>query len=122
MRKGSKTGGKEGAPKALRVKERSARFGVPAPSKSLRAEPAEAKRARSALKRIQIHIDEALNDAAGAEAARRGISKAALIRQTLARELKISNDQHKDPWQAMTGWLDGGPVEDLDSVIYDRKS
>ena len=25
-----------------------------------------------------------------------------------------------DPWQALTGWLDDGQVEDLDAVIYDQ--
>jgi ribbon-helix-helix CopG family protein len=71
------------------------------------------------VRRIQIHIDEALDDAAEAEAARRGLSKAALIRASLARELALDERSARDPWQALTGWLDDGPVEDLDAVIYD---
>jgi ribbon-helix-helix CopG family protein len=72
------------------------------------------------MRRIQIHIDEALDDAAEAEAARRGLSKAALIRASLARELAGQTPGDTDPWQALTGWLDDGPVEDLDAVIYDH--
>lgn len=71
------------------------------------------------VRRIQIHIDEALADAAGAEAARRGLSKAALIRASLARELAVDKRPATDPWKALTGWLDDGPVEDLDAVVYD---
>jgi Ribbon-helix-helix protein, copG family len=72
------------------------------------------------VRRIQIHIDEALDDAAEAEAARRGLSKAALIRASLARELVVDQRPATNPWKALTGWLDDGPVEDLDAVVYDR--
>jgi hypothetical protein len=72
------------------------------------------------MRRIQIHIDEALDDAAEVEAARRGLSKAALIRASLARELASEMRPDADPWQALTGWLDDGQVEDLDAVIYDQ--
>jgi hypothetical protein len=74
-----------------------------------------------AVRRIQLHIDAALDDAAEAEAARLGQSKAALIRQALARELQVRAPSEADPWEAMIGWLDDGPVEDLDSVVYDRR-
>jgi hypothetical protein len=73
------------------------------------------------MRRIQIHIDEALDEAAEAEAARRGQSKAALIRSALANELADKAKPAADPWAAMTGWLDDGPVEDLDAVVYERK-
>ena len=72
------------------------------------------------VRRIQIHIDESLDDAAEAEAARRGQSKAALIRTALARELTEQAPRAKDPWAAMTGWLEDGAVEDIDAVVYDR--
>jgi ribbon-helix-helix CopG family protein len=72
------------------------------------------------VRRIQIHIDEALDDAAEAEAARRGLSKAALIRASLARELAGETRPDADPWQAITGWLDDGPVKDLDALIYEQ--
>jgi Ribbon-helix-helix protein, copG family len=72
------------------------------------------------MRRIQIHIDEALDDAAEVEAARRGLSKAALIRASLARELASETRRDADPWRALTGWLEDGQVEDIDAVIYDR--
>ena len=72
------------------------------------------------VRRIQIHIDESLDDAAEAEAARRGQSKAALIRAALARELTEQARPAKDPWAAMTGWLEDGAVQDIDAVVYSR--
>ncbi len=70
------------------------------------------------MKRIQIHIDDDLDVAAEAEAARRGISKAALIRATLAERLSVKDVKVVDPWEAMSGWLDDEPVEDIDEVLY----
>ncbi len=72
------------------------------------------------MRRIQIHIDDNLDDAAEREAARRGLSKAALIRASLARELAADATHVEDPWEAMAGWLGNGPVDDLDAVVYDR--
>lgn len=71
------------------------------------------------MRRIQIHLDEDLDEAAEREASRRGISKAALIRASLARELGELKPPAADPWLDMTGWLDDGPVEDLDAAIYE---
>ena len=71
------------------------------------------------MRRVQIHLDEDLDDAAEHEAARRGISKAALIRASLSRELGAFEAPETDPWRAMTGWLDDGPVEDLDAAVYE---
>ena len=41
------------------------------------------------VRRIQIHIEEALDEAAEAEAARGGQSKAAIIRQAWAHEVQL---------------------------------
>ena len=70
------------------------------------------------MKRIQIHIDDELDEAAEREAARRGISKAALIRESLADRLTLADTAKTDPWEAMCGWLDDGPVTDIDDVLY----
>jgi hypothetical protein len=70
------------------------------------------------MKRIQIHVDEELNEAAETEAARRGISKAALIRVSLARELQTDSVRPSDPWNNISGWLDDVPVEDIDEAVY----
>jgi hypothetical protein len=74
------------------------------------------------MRRIQIHIDETLDAAVKAEAARRGVSKAALIRSCIAREVGAVAPAPDDPWDAMTGWLDDDPVDDLDDVIYGPKA
>lgn len=75
------------------------------------------------MRRIQIHVDEDLDDAAAAEAARRGISKAALIRQCLSDMVGPAEpEEDGDPWESMIGWLDDEPVEDIDEAIYGPKS
>jgi hypothetical protein len=70
------------------------------------------------VRRIQIHLDEVLDDALEAEAARRGVSKAALIREGMTRQLGPVVSEPEDPWQAIAGWLDDDPVDDIDEVIY----
>jgi hypothetical protein len=57
-----------------------------------------------------------------AEAARRGVSKAALIRACIAREVGAKAPSPDDPWDAMIGWLDDDPVDDTDDVIYGPKA
>lgn len=69
------------------------------------------------MKRIQIHIDEELDAAAAREASRRGISKAALLRSSLAREVQVESSD-SDAWGDLIGWLDDGPVEDIDEIVY----
>lgn len=71
----------------------------------------------TSVRRIQIHIDEQLDDAAAREAARRGVSKAALIRDSLARVVDVEADA-PGPWTALDGWLDDAPIDDIDDVIY----
>ncbi len=70
------------------------------------------------MKRVQIHLEEELDRAAAAEAARRGVSKAALIRASLAKELDASLPDADAAWEAMTGWLEDGGVHDVDDVVY----
>lgn len=68
--------------------------------------------------RVQIHLDEDDDRAAAAEAARRGMSKAALIRESLAKELQASPDRAA-ALAAMTGWLGGDPwTESVDDTLY----
>lgn len=74
------------------------------------------------MKRIQIHIDDELDAAAEVEAVRRGMSKAALIREALAERLAIMDAKPDDPWEAMRGWLDDEPVDDIDEVLYGPRS
>jgi hypothetical protein len=72
------------------------------------------------MRRVQISLDESLDDAAAKEAARRGISKAALIRAALAAEV-TPDRAARDPWEAMIGWLDSEPVDDIDQAVYEPR-
>jgi len=74
------------------------------------------------MRRIQIHIDDTLDAAVRAEAARRGVSRAALIRWCIARQVRTAAPGPEDPWEAMTGWLDDDPVDDIDEVVYGPKA
>jgi len=69
------------------------------------------------MRRVQIRLEEELDRLAAAEAARRGVSKAALIRISLAKELAQSTTD-ASAWKAMTGWLDVDPVDDIEAIIY----
>jgi ribbon-helix-helix CopG family protein len=55
------------------------------------------------MRRIQIRIDDTLDEAVSAEAARRGIPKAALIRECIARVVGVAAPPPEDPWEAMNG-------------------
>lgn len=76
----------------------------------------------AAMRRIQIHIEEELDEAVAQRAAREGTSKAALIRSLIAREVQPAAPSSRDPWEAITGWLDDDPVDDIDDVIYGPKA
>lgn len=69
------------------------------------------------MRRIQIHIDDAMDDNLATEARRRGLSKAALIRLLLEQGVETETD---DPIDRIVGGGDGLPVEDIDAVIYGR--
>lgn len=70
------------------------------------------------MRRLQIYLDEAVDDALAAEARRQGISKAAIIRRSLARDLDPLPNPSQDPWEALDGWLSDGGVDDIDAAIY----
>lgn len=70
------------------------------------------------MRRLQIYMDEALDERLEAEALRRGVSKAALIRGAVAHDLGPTSHAVDDPWGALVGWLSDEPVEDIDELIY----
>ena len=69
----------------------------------------------SPMKRLQIYIDEDLDDALAAEAARTGTSKAALIRRFVAEHVR--GTPAKDPIDDLVGLSDAEPG-DIDAVVY----
>ena len=70
------------------------------------------------MRRFQIYMDDGLDDRLEAEARRRGVSKASLVRDAVSRDLGSPPAEPLSPWQAMTGWLDLDPIENIDDVIY----
>jgi Ribbon-helix-helix protein, copG family len=70
----------------------------------------------SPMRRIQIYIEEQLDEQLGSEAARTGVSKAALVRQAVA--LRYADPARlADPLDELVGSLDveAGKVND---VVY----
>ena len=75
------------------------------------------------MRRIQIYIDEPLDDALARPAERLGTSKAALIRDAVAREYppdRPTPDQ--DGLALLDGIFDGGELDtDIAEVVSRRK-
>lgn len=74
----------------------------------------------SPIRRIQLHLDEDLDEALAREALARRIPKAALIREYLAQHVSPAADGSPDPSDALIGIYDGGPDEsaEVDDVVY----
>jgi predicted transcriptional regulator len=70
------------------------------------------------MRRLQIHLDEAVDDALEAAAARTGRSKSALIRESIAARYAPSLE--RDPISTLVGSVDVEPA-DLDEVVYGRR-
>ena len=70
----------------------------------------------SFMRRIQIYIEEQLDEQLGSEAARAGVSKAALIREAVA--LRYGDSARLvDPLDGLVGSLDVEPGT-VDDVVY----
>lgn len=72
------------------------------------------------MRRIQIYIEEDLDDALQAEAAKSGRSKASLIRGCVAERYRAARNLESDPLSALVGSVDAEPVDDIDAVIYEK--
>lgn len=68
------------------------------------------------VRRLQIYIDESLDEALAVEAARTGTSKAALIRLHVARSMKLAKPG-ADPMCDLIGRYDEDPGS-IDEVVY----
>jgi hypothetical protein len=71
------------------------------------------------MRRIQIYIEEQLDDALQAEATRTGRSRAAIIRESVAARIGRPGAISKDPVTALIGTVDAEPA-DIDEVVYRR--
>lgn len=68
------------------------------------------------MKRLQISIEEELDEALAVEAARRRTSKAALIRGYV-RERLAPGHRQRDPMASLIGDIDDEPG-DVDALVY----
>jgi hypothetical protein len=73
------------------------------------------------VKRLQIMIEEELDEALGLEAERQGVSKAALIRRYVGERLRPSRPRKDDPLWQLAGMIDSGDPNSsasIDEVVY----
>ena len=74
------------------------------------------------VKRLQIMIEEELDAELGIQAAREGVSKAALIRRYVGERLRPLPPLEEDPLWEIVGIVKGGSPDDssrIDEVVYD---
>ncbi|MGH8995792.1 MAG: CopG family transcriptional regulator [Acidimicrobiales bacterium] len=67
------------------------------------------------MRRLQISIDEELDEALAVEAARRHISRAALIRELVREQLKPQRG--RDSFSSLIGDIDDD-AGDIDEIVY----
>ena len=73
----------------------------------------------SIMRRIQIYIQEDLDDVLQIEAAKRKRSKASLIRECVSARYGGDSSANNDPLTALIGTVDIDP-DDADDVIYGK--
>jgi len=72
------------------------------------------------MRRIQLYIEPDIDDALSAAAARRGVSRSAVVREAVRHSLRGDCDVlAADPLDALVGSVDVAPDDNLDAVIYD---
>jgi hypothetical protein len=78
----------------------------------------------SSVKRLQIMIEEDLDEALGREARKERTSKAALIRRYVRERLhsKPLPPIEEDPLWELVGDVDVDPVDDIDEFLYGSSS
>ena len=74
------------------------------------------------MRRIDVYVDDDLYDALSAEAARRGTSRSALVRDAVRAMLDEPCADAFDPIEELIGAVDIEPVDDIDAVIYGWKA
>ena len=70
------------------------------------------------VKRLQIMIEEELDDALARQAAEEGVSKAALIRRYVGERLRPLPASDDDPLRELIGFSDAEHVDDVDEFLY----
>ena len=70
------------------------------------------------MRRIQLYMDEEVDEALSAEAARLGTSRSALVREAVRNSLGSRIEVDADPVDELVGSLDIDPEADIDAVIH----
>jgi len=71
------------------------------------------------MKRLQIMIEEELDAALDRQAAKEGVSKAALVRRYVGDKLKPLPPLEQDPlWEMVAVDADTEPIDDVDEYLY----
>ena len=70
------------------------------------------------MRRIQLYLDDNLDEALSAVAARRGVSRSAYVRDAVRLCLADGPEAVSDALDALVGSVDVEPGDDLDAVIY----
>ena len=70
------------------------------------------------MRRIQLYMEPDIDDALTAAAAKRGISRSALMRDAVRALLGTETDELADPLDSLAGRFDVEPSDDIDAVIY----
>jgi len=74
----------------------------------------------SLMRRIQLYMDEDLDHALTAEAARTGRTRSELVRAAVRRSLDRALSKYPDPVDDLIGSVDIDPIDDIDAVVYPR--
>lgn len=72
----------------------------------------------SVMRRIQLYLDDDVDDALTAQAAKLGTTRSALVRDAVRASLGTDLHTTADPINDLVGWLDVEPDDDIDAVIY----
>ena len=70
------------------------------------------------MRRIQLYVDEDLDEALSTRAAQMGVSRSSLVRDAVRASLSTHLTTVADPVDNLIGCLDIEPDDDIDSVIY----
>lgn len=75
------------------------------------------------MKRLQIMIEEELDEALAHQARKEGTSKAALIRRYVAKHVNSLPPIEEDPIWDLVGFVKGNPDDSasVDDVVYPRE-
>lgn len=74
------------------------------------------------MRRIQLYLDEDTDDALTAAAARRQVSRSAVVRAAVRSSLADEPEAVTDSLDVLVGSVDVEPDDDLDAVIYGTES